>query len=145
MRQYKSLIIVVIKRSWEEQTKNTENKTRKNKKLYAEIHHDRLQEYRRQYYQQNKERMDCTSQQYSETHKDKMQEYTSEWYCRNIQNNDNAIDYYQQNHEKLTHKYVCDVCKGHYTYIHKATHNKTKKHQQSLAASSSSGSSTSTD
>jgi hypothetical protein len=40
-------------------------------------------------------------------------------------------EYYDTNREKINEKHICQ-CGGCYTYAHKATHEKTKKHQKAM-------------
>jgi hypothetical protein len=41
-------------------------------------------------------------------------------------------DYAEKNKEKLNEEFICQECGGKYKYISRTTHEKTKKHQNSL-------------
>ena len=59
--------------------------------------------------------------------KDAQKEYRKEY----REKNKNAIkEHYENSKDKLNKQYICDVCKGKYTYNHKSTHIKTQKHQK---------------
>jgi hypothetical protein len=41
-------------------------------------------------------------------------------------------EYMKKNKEKLNEDFICEECGGKYKYMSKTTHEKTKKHQNSL-------------
>ena len=44
--------------------------------------------------------------------------------------------YHEINKEKRNSKIICDICRGRFTYQHKAYHNRSKKHNQALCQQS---------
>jgi hypothetical protein len=77
-------------------------------------------EYFKQYYKKNRDKIKETTKQFREHNKDKVKERMSE--------------YYEKNKEKLNEKHTCE-CGGKYTTLGKAQHLKTKKHQTYIASS----------
>lgn len=81
----------------------------------------------------NTDKIRNDKQQHRITNLDKIKQYEKQY--RIINNDKLKVDkqnYYNNNVEKLTQKFVCDICGGQYTYQHKQTHIKTKKHIQKL-------------
>jgi hypothetical protein len=60
-------------------------------------------------------------------------EYKKEYYLGN-KNKIQKISkyYYENNKNKINTPYICDICNGKYTYIHRARHFDSKKHQTAL-------------
>jgi len=83
----------------------------------------------KEYYQDNKE----YKKEYRDNNKDKMQEYNKVYY----ENNKNKIKEYQEKNKNNINAmrkipYICDICNGNYTYANRAKHINTKKHQTAL-------------
>jgi hypothetical protein len=60
-------------------------------------------------------------------------EYKKEYYQDNKDNiQKNSKNYYENNKDKINTHYICDVCNGRYTHTHRAEHFKSLKHQTAL-------------
>jgi len=100
-----------------------ENNKDKIKEYYENIK-DKIKEKQKEYYEDNKDK----KKEYYENHKDKIKEKRKEYYENH---KDGIKEYYKDNKDKLNEKIICE-CGGKYTYQHKFTHIKTKKHQKYL-------------
>ena len=110
----------------EEQLKNREGEYQReyncvNKRIegrtpkeYYQDNKEKLKEYQKEYREKNKETKAKKDKEYRENNKEKRKEYDKK--------------YQEKNKEKLNEKFTCP-CGGKYTYCKKATHFKTKKHQ----------------
>ena len=87
------------------------------KKEYYENNKDKISDKRREYYEKNKEKLKESKKEYNEKNKDKIKEYQKE--------------YRDNNKDKINKKMTCE-CGGKYTHEHKSHHMKTKKHQKYL-------------
>jgi len=91
------------------------------KKIYYEKNKERLKEYKKEYgkhyYESNKDNINTCNKEYRETNKEKIKQKKS--------------DYYQKNKEKINDKkkntFICG-CGLSICYGHKARHEKTQKH-----------------
>ena len=108
---------------------------------YYQDNKEQLTERQKQYYQDNKEQI----KQYYQDNKEKLAERHKQYYQDNreeikqyYQDNREQIverkkQYYQDNREQIAErnkkKFSCE-CGGKYTYINKATHLRSKKHQK---------------
>tara|TARA_R110000787_G_scaffold118265_1_gene229097 strand:+ start:86 stop:709 length:624 start_codon:yes stop_codon:yes gene_type:complete len=101
----------------EEYQKEYEKKYRENNienlKEYREINSEKIREQRKEYKQINSENIKENDKQYYENNSEKIKEQQKE--------------YRENNSEKLNEKFNCD-CGGKYTFTHKSSHFKTKKH-----------------
>lgn len=77
-----------------------------------------LKEYKKQYYEVNKDTFKEYNKQYRENNKNVLTEYHNQYYKANK----NAINEYQK------HKHACK-CGGSYTTVHKAKHLRSQIHQ----------------
>ncbi len=74
-----------------------------------------LKEYRKEYYENNKDKIIEHQKEYSEKNKDKISQYSKQYYVKN-------------KHKEMK-KYVC-LCAGKYAHKHRTQHYKTLKHRQ---------------
>ena len=107
-------------RTYKEYFLDNEQKIKKYKKQYNEIHKEENRIYMKQYYQQNKEILSKKQKIYNQKNKEKLQ------LCKK--------KYYQQNKEKLQknqkEKIKCEICGSIFSRSNKARHYKTKKHMK---------------
>jgi len=75
------------------------------------------QQYQKEYYNDNKEKLNNCHKEYNANNKVKIKEYIEA--------------YYETNKDKLKEKFAC-VCGGKYTHSQKSTHLKSNKHQNYL-------------
>ena len=76
----------------------------------------------------NKERHALRTKKYTEGNKEKISLKGKEYYEKNKEELlTKHKEYQEKNKEKLRAKFICE-CGGKYTYEHKSTHNKSKKH-----------------
>ena len=60
-------------------------------------------------------------------------EYKKEYYENNKDNiQKNSKNYYENNKDKINTHYICDVCNGRYTHNNRIKHINTEKHQTEL-------------
>ncbi len=90
----------------------------RNKKEYYQENKDKIKEYIKEYYEDNKDKIHKVHKEYYEDNKDKIQKVHKE--------------YYDKNKDKINTRYICDICNGNYTYANRAKHINTKKHQTEL-------------
>lgn len=93
-----------------------------------------FEEWNKDYYQKNKDKIKDKNKEYRENNKDKNKdknkEYNKQWY----ENNKGKIKEYRENRkDKIKEKNKCE-CGGCYRYDGKTRHLKTKKHQLYLSS-----------
>ena len=79
---------------------------------------EQAKEYKKKYYDLNREKVKVRSNEYYKNNKEKASEKMKEYYYLNRENNK----------DKLKEKFDCE-CGGKYTYSYKSAHIKTAKHQ----------------
>ena len=87
-------------------------------KQYRQEHADKIKTYQKQYYQENTEEIAIKNKQYRQEHVDELKTYFKQ---------------YRQEHldeikSKKGQKFECG-CGSSYTHVHKARHERSKKHQ----------------
>ena len=119
---------------------------------------EQKKEYKKEYYENNKEKINEQKKEYYENNKEKIKEYHKEWYENNPEynkeyyeqnkekinekckeykeNNKEKIkeykkEYRENNKEKINEKHNCP-CGGRYTHQNKTIHFKTQKHKKYL-------------
>jgi hypothetical protein len=102
--------------------KEYDSDNKEKKKEYREANKDKIKENQKEQYQLNKDKI---KEQY-QLNKDKIKGKIKE--------------YQENNKEKRSEKFDCE-CGGKYTYTHKATHSKSKKHTDHISTTSSDSSS----
>jgi hypothetical protein len=88
-------------------------------KNYYEENKQQLQEYQKNYYEENIEEIRKQKKQYREENKEEIQKYNK--------------NYRDENKQKINQKHTC-YCGGKYTATHKNRHLKTLKHQAYVQA-----------
>ena len=105
----------------------------RNDKEYYQDNKNKIQEY----YQDNKEIIRDHQKEYYEQNKENIRDHKKEYYEQNKENiRDHRKEYYENNKDKINAiqntPYVCDICNGRYTHAHRAKHFKSLKHQTAL-------------
>ena len=109
----------------------------RSKKEYYLEHIDEVKEYKRNWQEENKDRLKQKHSEYYQKHKQeilaRVKEYTESHYEDRKQY---TKQYREGNKEKIqAHKseaHLCTICGSTYTNCHKARHERTKKHLQAL-------------
>ena len=97
------------------------------------------QEYKKDYYQRNKEALQEEHKQYKEKNKDKIVETQKQYYLKHQEQKlEYANEYRAKNkeliNEKLREKVLCDVCQCMVSKRNISTHYSCKKHLDNLAS-----------
>lgn len=140
----------IRERYWIEKLQASLNKAipSRSHKEYYEQNKDKINEYKKEWYENNKEKITEYKKEWCENNKEKNAEKKKEYYQQNKdkflekakkhyeQNKDKIVEYhkdfYEKNKDKLLEKITCE-CGGHYIFMSKARHFKTKKHQDFLS------------
>ena len=97
-------------------------------KVKAYSSEEEKNEYHKDYYEVNKDKLLEKAKEYAEEHKVEKQEYDKNRYEENREEKiEKAKEYYKVNKEHKSKKIVCD-CGGSYSYNGKLRHERTKKH-----------------
>jgi hypothetical protein len=114
------------------------NEAEKRERYWIELLQAKLNKYiptrnKREYYEDNKEKISENKKQYREDNKEKISENKKQYYKNNKEKiSENKKQYYEDNKEKIiqkaSEKFNCP-CGGKYTFGHKFHHSKTKIHQ----------------
>ena len=108
---------------------NNIEKIKQNTKHYRYEHIEEIKQYRKD----NKDIISKQRKQYNEKNKDVISERKKQYNEKNkIKNNEKCRQYHETNKSKLNEHINC-ICGGKYSYQHKSTHEKTKKHKQFIS------------
>lgn len=91
-------------------------------KEYLELNKYKITEYQKKYLELNKDKITEYQKEYRDLNKEEYIEYQKEY----RESNKNKIN------ERAREKFLCEICGGKYTYINKAQHEKTQKHQKAI-------------
>ena len=107
----------IIQKSKRYHVANKEKRTEQQKQ-YREVNKETLSEYNKRYREENDDKIKQQKKKY----------YNDNKHIINEKDRHYSKEYYKNNKEKLQTKIDCE-CGGRYTFVHKQTHIKTRKHQ----------------
>jgi hypothetical protein len=108
------------------------NRASRTHKQYYEDNKEKIQEYKKDYYEDNKEKIQDKMKEYRESNKEKIQDKMKEYYESNKEKiQEYKKDYYETHkdmiRERINAKITCK-CGSVVTKIHLKRHERTKKH-----------------